>query len=166
MRHIMLDLETVSSHYDAGIASIGAVRFDPKTQQLGEELYLILDRASMKLGHIDVDTMIWWSQQSHEVLSILCDDNLPRIHLSEALLHFTAFYNQVPNSIVWGNGSTFDNVILHNAYDIFNLDCPIGMKLDYCYRTVRRMFPLDEEERQGTHHNAFWMTQNIKLVIL
>jgi len=154
MRHIMLDLETVSNRYDAGIASIGAIRFDPNTQQLGESFYMVLERSSMKLGHVDVDTMLWWAQQEREALRVLYDDSLSRVNLSVALLSFTVFCKSVPESIVWGNGSTFDNVILHNAYDDMGLECPIGRKLDYCYRTVRRMFPMEEEARQGVYHNA------------
>jgi exodeoxyribonuclease VIII len=55
---------------------------------------------------------------------------------------------------VWGNGATFDNVILANAYDACRIRRPWKYYADMCFRTVRNQYPHVQVKRQGTHHNA------------
>ena len=42
MKHIMVDLETLSSKNNAAIASIGAIEFNPETGKQGQSFYEII----------------------------------------------------------------------------------------------------------------------------
>ena len=57
---------------------------------------------------------------------------------------------------VWGNGATFDNVILSNAYKAAGMEQPWKFWDDRCYRTVKGLLPDIKIERLGTHHNAVY----------
>ena len=46
MKHIMLDLETMSTASNAAIVAIGAVEFEPETGKLGREFYCNVSLAS------------------------------------------------------------------------------------------------------------------------
>ena len=55
---------------------------------------------------------------------------------------------------VWGNGATFDNVILRNAYQKTGLDCPWPFWQDRCYRTLKNLAPDIDRPELGTLHQA------------
>ena len=56
---------------------------------------------------------------------------------------------------VWGNGATFDNVIIANAYKAVSLDKPWAYRSDRCYRTMINTFQdVRKPDMQGTVHNA------------
>lgn len=172
MNHIMLDLETLSAREDAAILSIGAVRFDLDNLEVGgTELYPfrnskdwnyspsfyrvidIEDEDNHRGLRIDGSTVKWWMNQSDEARAVFKGDDGSLWSLETALSDFEDFVTAVDNSFIWGNGSTFDNMILRNAYRVKGLQYPGSHKKDICYRTIKTVFPL-EHERRGTHHNA------------
>src|SRR5690348_4173144 len=57
-RDVMVDIETLSTRYDAAILSIGAVAFDRKTGILGPQFLICIDpRSTQDAGlHIDAGT--------------------------------------------------------------------------------------------------------------
>jgi len=55
---------------------------------------------------------------------------------------------------LWGNGSTFDNVILSNAYRAIGVKQPWDFWNDRCYRTLKSLYPHVKLERSGVAHNA------------
>jgi hypothetical protein len=55
---------------------------------------------------------------------------------------------------IWGNGSTFDNVILRSAFAAAGLEYPVRFWADQCYRTKKNEFPTVPLVREGTHHKA------------
>lgn len=173
--HVMLDLETLSTAKDAAILSIGAVKFCLETYTLGEEFYrvVLLDSCIDANLSIDASTIDWWMGQSDEARAIF---NLPnveefidervfdtakvRMPLFLVLHHFRKFVKP-PGHIqadpcIWGNGATFDNVILRNAYEECGAAYPVSYKNDLCYRTVKRLFDLTNKVRvtPGVKHNA------------
>lgn len=153
---VMVDLETLSSKPTAAILSIGAVRFSFEEKALREDLYMVLDVGNCvdKGLRVDVDTIIWWMKQSDEARKVFFEKGY---YLNVALLRLANFIKQVPDTKVWGNGATFDNAILRNAYEVTGLVVPWSYKDDCCYRTMRtRFFP---EARcimgvGGVKHNA------------
>ena len=152
-RHFMLDLETMGSGNSAAIVSIGAVAMDLEKLELGAEFYCVVDlRSSVSHGGtVDADTVKWWLRQEEGARAMLFLDQqtLPR-----ALEALTAFFGGDRNGvIVWGNGATFDNVILRSAYRGCGMAEPWNYKNDLCFRTLRRLFPVPYEH-QGTKHNA------------
>jgi exodeoxyribonuclease VIII len=147
----MLDLETFGNGNDAVIASIGAVKFN-ETEIL-DEFHVGVDPASCQaLGlKMDASTIIWWlhpdrTEAREQLLA------LERVDLASALVGFNDWIGEpLP---IWGNGSTFDNVILRSAYRAAGIEYPAPFWLDRCYRTVKALAPGIQLVREGTHHDA------------
>lgn len=139
--HLMVDLETMGNKANAPIVSIGAVFFDPDTGTAGAEFYKIISlESAMSSGGIpDASTIIWWLKKSPEARAeIVADDAIP---LDDALLQFNEFIaenaaNGSASVQVWGNGASFDNVILKSSYDRTGIHCPWVHRNDRDVRTI------------------------------
>ena len=167
MKHIMLDLETMGNGSNAAIVAIGACEFTlpGRVREHWEakpgEFYQKVDlESSVKAGmQIDTSTILWWMQQSDEARkSTFQGETIP---LGDALCRFTKFVQAVDNNMndtaVWGNGATFDNIIIRYAYNSVSLPAPWSFRNDKCYRTVAALLPKERQpvfERSGTAHNA------------
>ena len=119
--HLMLDMETMGNSPDAPIVSIGAVFFDPSTGNTGAEFYQVVSlESSMSFGmKPDASTIQWWLKQSSEARSaILVDGAMGLREVLELLADFIAenAANGSHSVQVWGDGCSFDNVILRRAY--------------------------------------------------
>lgn len=141
----MLDLETLGNSSDSVIISIGAVKFDPVTKTLHDLFYSRVDPQSCIDAGLKVmgSTILWWFQQSESARKEFTG-TLPSLKM--ALTGFTAWMNKqvIPNEKnhrVWGNGATFDNVILSNAYSAIKMGRPWSYKNDRCYRTIKALYP-------------------------
>jgi exodeoxyribonuclease VIII len=151
----MLDLETLSSAPDAAIVAIGACTFaidDPNF--IRSTLSVAIDaRSSQHMGgRIDGDTVSWWLGQPERARSALLTD---RKKISDALLDFVGWVKrQSAAPRIWGNGATFDNVILRQTFERANIDAPWSHRDDRCYRTLKNLRPDIEFVPYGTHHNA------------
>ena len=150
MNNVMVDLETMGTGPDAAIVAIGAVAFDPSTNTLGQEFYMVVDlESSVKAGLVmTAGTVMWWLKQADAARAALGRDTTP---LDVALSAFQTWYPQGAN--LWGNGSDFDNVILASAYRAVGLRQPWPYHGNRCYRTLKNLTPVDMV-RVGVHHNA------------
>lgn len=151
--HIMLDLETFGNGNDAVIVSIGAVKFN--VDEILEEFHVGVDPAScVALGlKMDVDTILWWMQPERaEARDALFA--LEKVDLMSALSGFTEWVGSDDGGSLWGNGSTFDNVILRSAYRVCGMEYPFYFWQDQCYRTMKYRVPEVSLVREGTHHDA------------
>ena len=156
MNDVMLDLETMSTHPDAAIISIGAVEFDIATQAIGERFYTVVDLgSSVETGGImDARTVLWWMQQSDAARNALAQEGQ---HIAESLKSFSEWMKRCGEKdqlCLWGNGAAFDNVVLASAYKRLGIPQPWTCWNDRCYRTVKAMHPTVKMQRAGTHHNA------------
>lgn len=154
--NIMLDLETMGTRPDAAIVAIGAVTFNPADGLLGETFYRTVDLGSAIRagGVIDGETVAWWLTQSEEARAALLVNPQP-IHL--VLADFSLWCRRQAaeaDLLVWGNGATFDNVVVSTAYERIGLRRPWGTFADRCYRTVKAQRRDIKMARSGTHHNA------------
>jgi exodeoxyribonuclease VIII len=165
----MLDLETMGNGPNAAIVSLGAVRFCLRKLELLDEFYEVISLASSQSlgGTIDASTVMWWLQQASEAQQALYASNLtPPRTLPEVLQKFTAWVGGNRNEVaVWGNGATFDNVILHSAYKACGHREPWTYKNDLCFRTLRRLFPTHYTP-QGVKHNALDDARNQAQTVL
>jgi len=156
MNNIMLDLETLGTGNNAVIISIGAVLFD-KDGMSNETFYKRVDPQScVDVGmEISVSTVMWWMKQSDAARA---EFDKPAVSIQQAVLSFSLWLREhSPNfedRKVWGNGATFDNVILDNAYRLCKLEKPWPYWGDACYHTLKNLFPEVKMERTGTFHNA------------
>jgi hypothetical protein len=161
--HIMLDLETMGKGPEAAIASIGAVEVLVDDGYIGREFYAPVDlQSAMDAGaKADGSTILWWLKQSAEARAALDVENLPlhqtNIHMVlDGLSNWFRSIDLDKNSFeVWGNGATFDNVILTSAYHNDRLlPRPWGYRGDRCYRTLKNLFPYIKCPDVGTKHHA------------
>ena len=149
---VMVDLETLGTGPNSVIISIGAVKFDPDTGEIGDEFYAVVDQQScLDLGlEKDPATVEWWSKQSAAAQEAVF--NRPGYHIAQVLEIFGSFVNK--NTPLWGNGADFDNVIIANAYRKLKQETPWKFWNNRCYRTMKNLFPRVTMMREGTHHNA------------
>ncbi|ETX63533.1 hypothetical protein P835_02654 [Citrobacter portucalensis] len=163
--HLMVDMETMGNGPDAPIVSIGAVFFDPSTGNTGAEFYQVVSlESSMSFGmKPDASTIQWWLKQSSEARSaILVDEAMGLRESLELLADFIAenAANGSHTVQLWGNGCSFDNVILRRAYAL--TDTPFAVPF-WNDRDVRTMVELGKSVGinprfdipfEGDMHNA------------
>lgn len=146
--HIMLDLETMGTGSDAAIIAIGAVRFDISIR---DSFYQVVDlQSSLDCGlSVSADSILWWLQQSEEARHAITQKGKS---LSSVLTDFAKWVEKDP--LIWGNGATFDNVILANAYDQCKIKRPWIYGNNRCYRTLKSFYPHIKFQHSGVAHNA------------
>lgn len=154
--NIMVDLETMGTQHNAAIVSIGAVVFD-KDKGLGEEFYTAVALQSCARYGLTVtpNTIMWWLKQGQEARDAITADTA--VDIKAALEAFTEFARRQgeEGAVIWGNGATFDNVILRSAYEQTQLPAPWKFWNDRCYRTLKGLYPeVKLPDRGGVHHNA------------
>ncbi|EAW0247216.1 3'-5' exoribonuclease [Salmonella enterica] len=163
MNNLMIDLETMGNKPNAPIVSIGAVFFDPSTGELGPEFYRVVSLKSAIAGGAvpDPETIIWWMQQSKEARMAICDEDA--IPISSALIKLNTFIldnSDIDKVQVWGNGATFDNVILRASYDRELIPCMWKFWNDRDVRTIVELGrqiginPRRDIPFEGDMHNA------------
>ncbi|HDD9810029.1 TPA: 3'-5' exoribonuclease [Escherichia coli] len=172
--HMMIDLETMGKNPDAAVISIGAIFFDPQTGDIGPEFSKTIDLDTAG-GVIDRDTVKWWLKQSREAQSAILADEIP---LDDALLQLREFIDENSGEFfvqVWGNGTSFDNVILRRSYERQGIPCPWRYHNDRDVRTIvelgktiyfdaRTVIPfegvrhnaLDDARHQAKYVSAIW----------
>lgn len=165
MNNIVLDLETMGKGSNAAIVSIGAVFFNPLTGELGERFYkrIWLDSA-VKYGELDASTVVWWLDQSDAARAEI--DHEDSDSLPHALTDFRHFVRDERKCAfgeirVWGNGCTFDNVIIANAFKKVDVSKPWSYAGDMDVRTIvelgRKLLNFDPKKDmpfEGEKHNA------------
>jgi len=163
----MLDLETYGRGNKAAIISIGATHFEPKGNEARYSTFecFVDPQSCVDIGMVvDVSTVNWW-------MGVDCKDSVDRdvmnaartvlaeklkmaVPIRDALHRFSAWLGE--NKPVWGNSSTFDNVILRNAYELAGIPCPWEFWNDRCYRTMKNLVPHVKMQRVGVYHSAMW----------
>lgn len=162
MNHLMLDLETMGNGTHAPIISIGAVFFDPKTGEEGSSFCsnISLESSMRYRARPDASTILWWMEQSAEARQSLIADV---VDLPESLMAFSDFISSNGNQKfvqVWGNGASFDCVILRSSYALTGLVAPWQWWNDRDVRTIVEMGkvvgfdPKKDMPFEGTRHNA------------
>jgi hypothetical protein len=144
----MLDLETFSTSNNALIVSIGLVSFD--MEGIIDKQLIIIDMEDSNCKHFDIDPMTvkWWFEQNKSAREHLFLQEMP---LREGLRSVNEFIRGSQG--VWGNSSTFDNVILRNAMNQLHITPSWSFRKDSCYRTIKSLCPDVFYEVVGTRHN-------------
>jgi exodeoxyribonuclease VIII len=160
MKDVMVDIETFSTGRDAVIASVGAVRFDLDTGEIGEGFYMNIDTETQEeLGfNKDPATIQWWSEQCQEARDALLSP--APVHINVFAEAFAMFCKKGKGCNLWGNGSNFDNRVLREAYTLLEVKCPWHYRNDRDVRTLvalGRSLGINTKSKQpfeGTVHNA------------
>lgn len=133
MKMFMIDLETLGTNPGCVILSIGAVRFDSKKP--GDWFYSRIDlQSSLDAGfRIESDTLMWWFRHGESAIE---HSALGGEMILDALIRFRKFLGG-GNLEIWGNGATFDNVILRGSFEKLGLNKYCWeRRADRCYRTL------------------------------
>jgi exodeoxyribonuclease VIII len=141
---VMLDLETFDTTTTAVVVSIGAVRFRLDTEDdlfsIKEEsrsFYAVLDTEEQEADGRTAsrETLDWWDKQTKEARAVLKE---PVEDTREALGRFIEFCKGCRR--IWGNGNTFDNMIVRDLCKDYKVEYPVDYWNDLDVRTLKYMW--------------------------
>jgi len=158
----VIDLETIGNapHRQIVILSIGAVLFNPGDEDTMADLvddrclYYRLDLEDQQRQGLQIDSSAieWWMQQGTMARQVFKE---PVVSPAQFILDFNKFLVDYGVEYLWGNGNTFDNMILRNFYAAYNMVLPIHWARDMDMRTLkRRAGGYRPYIDRGTEHNA------------
>lgn len=157
--HYVLDLETMGKGSRAAIAAIGCVRIEQLT--ITGSLYRRVSlETSLQAGlQVDASTIEWWLQQDEAARAEIHKPGA--IRLESALAALAEFMGHSPlhqpnkKALLWGNGSSFDNVIVGSAFDACGIQRPWLFWNDRDLRTMLALYPEAKTlPFEGTKHHA------------
>lgn len=137
-KHMMFDLETMSTHQNAAIVSIGAVIFTFESG-ITNKFEVNVDLVSCKNAgmHFKKETIDWWATQPKETRQRWQKNP---VDIKVALEKLTEFHNDNAPSYVWAKGITFDIGIVKSAYEHFEMAVPWMFWNEIDARTVMTIF--------------------------
>ena len=119
----MIDIETLDTLPESVILTIGAVKFDPFSNKIGDGLYIKpdVDEQIARGRTVNEDTLNWWGTQAEDVReeALGMED---RISIEEMYRQINRFIVGADN--VWAQGPVFDMVILANIYRQYGWPTP------------------------------------------
>lgn len=136
MNHVMLDIETLGNKTNSAILSIGACYFDPSNGDIGDTFSMHIKAESCtEYGlNLDASTVLWWLGQDKAAQDKIIEGQSNAEHLFDVLSGLCNFIKS--DSQVWGNGATFDNAIVKNAFDKCGITPPWKFWNDRDVRTI------------------------------
>lgn len=153
--HGMIDLETLDVIPSATVLTLGAVKFNPFTDdEPHSELYLkILIDDQDRLGRTVSDgTVKWWSEQDPAVMEEAFDQT-NAVTVEEALRQINKWAVGVDE--IWGQGYGFDITMLEDMYRSVGKPVPWQFWKISDARTITKRMPQDPRKAMQTNlHNA------------
>jgi len=151
-RHLMVDLETLAVSPKAVVLSLGAVHFNPYSNDIEDKIYFKIDLDDQdKLGReIDPNTLDWWAKQDPAIMEEAFSPN-DRIPLKDAMKKFHKFAWGC--DAFWSHGATFDLVILEDIFRQLKEPLPWNY---WSLRDTRTLFDLghDPDMSKDNKHDA------------
>jgi len=158
---MMVDIETLDTEVTAAIMAIGAVVFDPRTDEREDEFSMtgISKRSNLRCGRtVSQQTLDWWAQQNPEAQAAVFDP--PHVSLDIALGEFTRWINRLTPTCtrIWAKSPDFDCAILRHACMDRGILWPFKFWENRCCRTIMELaypegdFPTIQME--GPAHDA------------
>ena len=152
--HFMIDLETMGTAPGSAIVAVGAVAFD--AEKIHDTFYKTVSLESAMAWGLTVDpgTIMWWMQQSDAARAEIVEPMYRDLFI--ALDTMVEWMRGMPEDVsgVWGNGATFDNVLIRAAMEKTGVTPPWKFWQDKCYRTVKGAHPEIDIVKEGTAHKA------------
>ena len=153
--HAMIDLETLGTKPDCVILTLGAIKFDPFTNEEPHSgLYqkLDIDEQDKLKRTQDESTIEWWGKQTQSVQEEAFSEE-GRISLDQMTKEINKFLVGV--DVVWAQGPAFDIVILENLYQQLGLPIPWNFWQIRDSRTLFSLLSKDPRKAiQQESHNA------------
>lgn len=150
-KHFMIDLETMAVSPRAVILTVGAVTFDPFSDEIFDKVYFRVDIDDQdKLGReIDPNTLDWWAKQDPVIMeeAFSPDDRVPFRESIERIRKLAWGCDKA-----WSHGAVFDLIIVEDSCRQLGLPMPWNF---WKCRDTRTLFDLaDPEMPQNAKHNA------------
>lgn len=153
--HGMIDLETLDVIPTATVLSLGAVKFNPLTNdEPYDELYFKISIDDQdRLGRTTSDkTIEWWATQDQAVMEEAFDQT-GAITVEEALAKLNKWVVGVDE--IWGQGYGFDVTMLEDMYRSIGKPIPWQFWQISDARTITKRMPQDPRKSMQTNlHNA------------
>ena len=155
MKDVMIDLETLGTTADAVILSIGAVKFDLNTGEMGDAGFYASISIESNLQwkrRISEDTLLWWFRQDAAARQVFFE---PKEVLDVSLVQFSDWVG-TGDYTVWSNGADFDLPMLAHAFTDCGIETPWKFYNSRCFRTYKNL-PGAKNIRlphAGVKHNA------------
>lgn len=134
MKDFMIDIETLGTRPGSVIASIAIVPFDPYVGEVGSEMFFctINTRGQVEYGlHQEEGTVAWWLSQDDDVREVSFPSKPNFDDLQAALDAVSDYMKTIPDAKVWSHGSSFDTVLLSEAF------ARCGLNVPWRYQNVR-----------------------------
>jgi len=165
----MLDIETLSTRPDAVVLTLGAVKFDPWSNEVDTDsgLYIRCNvDEQISLGrHVQEETLTWWGKQAEDVREEALGDH-NRVNVHDTLDQINRFI--VGSNNIWCQGPAFDIVILENLYR--QVDRPAPWQF-WQIRDSRTLFGVHGDPRdkgaKGAHNaliDCYYQAQAVQQV--
>ena len=160
MRDIMLDIETLSTDSHGVVTTISAVEFDLTSGTVGKEFEIAIDiKEQVDMNAIiDIPTVVWWMSQDSEAIQAML--RIKKESVEFALLSLNSWLNDIDcmnnNIKLWGNGCTFDNVMVRNLYLRHGVEFTLPYWCDNDVRTLVTLAGIDTRSFKfdGIKHNG------------
>jgi hypothetical protein len=172
MRHLMVDLETMSDKSFGAILSISAVQFDLETGETGAEFHTTATlKSNLEAGlKVDSDTIMWWLIQNEDARRRLWDGEKASKPIGLALYDFRKFIESLhaADLQMWGNSNRFEYSKLEDAYRVFKQELPWKHTLERDVRTIVSFAPQFKKEEPFTgvkHYGIDDCKHQIKYVV-
>jgi hypothetical protein len=139
----MIDLETLGTHPDCVILTLGAIKFNPFTDEEPHSgIYQRLDIDEQdRLGRTqDESTIEWWGRQKQSVQEEAFTEE-GRIGLEQMTKEINKFLVGV--DVLWAQGPAFDIVILEDLYRQLKKPIPWNFWQIRDSRTLFSLLPKD-----------------------
>jgi hypothetical protein len=169
MKILMLDCETLALTPDAVVTQIGAVFFDlqyPEAAAHGQTWWP--DLAEQAGRRIDVNTVMWWMQQSDHARKSLIVAPHKREKKREILAHLTKLMTVHNVETVWAKPAMFDLPLLT---DYFGAK-PWSHRVERDMQTIVRMYDPegklapagDPDKAHDAAYDALWQCQYLERI--
>lgn len=153
-KFFVVDIETLGTHPDSAIISIGAVLNLPDGEQRTFDSGPIdLTEQLLAGAHIDQKTVQWWMGQPDQTKGYF---KAPTVRLNRALNLLDQFLSgQETQTDIWAQGPQFDQIVLEAAFRRCQMTPPWKYNQWRDVRTLKSFFT-DEFFRKNEHikHNA------------
>lgn len=155
--HFSLDLETLSTHKNAVVASIGAFCMNPSTPAALPKFYRTLDIDDQtRMGrHISDSTMRWWMKQADAVrLATFPEEGnvSSAVAIYDLAMWMRSLTKPDQKMIVWVKGVNFDGAITESLCENLMITCPIGFREWGEVRDIERLTGTRVHDFAGAHH--------------
>ena len=165
--HAMIDLETLDTSPNSVILSVGAVKFNPYSNEPPSSKILWrpdIDEQVNTGRTISEDTLSWWSKQDKHIQDTT--------FTSDGRIPLSLFFKQLNKYLVgvddiWAHGPQFDMVIIEDLYAQHNHHRGWAFWQVNDSRTIFKMMPKDprkdiQENLHSADDDAFWQAVSVQ----